>query len=154
MPVNLLQGWYQATYQPFVGVQSKRCLASKNIYQLWGGTFFIKIIFQTYDLASWLQKAIEKKIWYEDFTWNLQNYTAGTPTPVLYIKNLAKDIVPDDFYYIFGELTILISCIFNLIWNISLSTIIFFRDVLRVDRWRSDILDVHSLHMSPVFGVK
>lgn len=33
-----------------------------------------------------------------------KNYTAGTPTPVLYIKNLAKDIVADDFYYIFGSL--------------------------------------------------
>lgn len=33
VPVNLLQGWYWATYQPCVGVQSKRCLASKNIYQ-------------------------------------------------------------------------------------------------------------------------
>lgn len=79
---------------------------------------------------------------------------------MLYIKNLAKDIVADDFYYIFGELTILISCIFNLIWNISLSTNIFFREILRVERLlrverrRSDILDVHSLHMSPVFGVK
>ncbi|XP_024160941.1 U11/U12 small nuclear ribonucleoprotein 65 kDa protein isoform X2 [Rosa chinensis] len=33
-----------------------------------------------------------------------KNYTAGTPAPVLYIKNLAKDIVGDDFYYIFGSL--------------------------------------------------
>ncbi|XP_050369662.1 U11/U12 small nuclear ribonucleoprotein 65 kDa protein [Argentina anserina] len=33
-----------------------------------------------------------------------KNYTAGTPAPVLYIKNLAKDIVADDFYYIFGSL--------------------------------------------------
>lgn len=33
---------------------------------------------------------------------NEQNYTAGDPTPVLYIKNLAKDVVVDDFYFIFG----------------------------------------------------
>ncbi|XP_010528771.1 PREDICTED: U11/U12 small nuclear ribonucleoprotein 65 kDa protein [Tarenaya hassleriana] len=33
-----------------------------------------------------------------------KNYTAGNPAPVLYIKNLAKDVVPDDFYYIFGSL--------------------------------------------------
>lgn len=32
-----------------------------------------------------------------------KNYTAGDPTPVLYIKNLAKDVVVDDFYYIFGS---------------------------------------------------
>ena len=34
----------------------------------------------------------------------MQNYTAGNPAPVLYIKNLAKDVVADDFYFIFGEL--------------------------------------------------
>ncbi|XP_004309873.1 PREDICTED: RNA-binding protein 40-like [Fragaria vesca subsp. vesca] len=33
-----------------------------------------------------------------------KNYTTGTAAPVLYIKNLAKDIVVDDFYYIFGSL--------------------------------------------------
>lgn len=33
----------------------------------------------------------------------LQNYTAGNPSPVLYIKNLAKDVVADDFYFIFGK---------------------------------------------------
>lgn len=42
----------------------------------------------------------------------MQNYTAGTPAPVLYIKNLAKDIVVDDFYYIFGELANLISVLY------------------------------------------
>ncbi|KAL2930711.1 U11/U12 small nuclear ribonucleoprotein 65 kDa protein [Bienertia sinuspersici] len=31
------------------------------------------------------------------------NYTAGNPASVLYIKNLAKDVVPDDFYFIFGS---------------------------------------------------
>lgn len=31
-----------------------------------------------------------------------KNYTAGNPTNVLYIKNLSKDVVADDFYYIFG----------------------------------------------------
>ncbi|KAL6199975.1 hypothetical protein ACLB2K_029757 [Fragaria x ananassa] len=41
-----------------------------------------------------------------------KNYTAGTPAPVLYIKNLAKDIVVDDFYYIFGELANLISVLY------------------------------------------
>ena len=35
----------------------------------------------------------------------MQNYTAGNPASVLYIKNLAKDVVVDDFYYIFGELS-------------------------------------------------
>lgn len=34
---------------------------------------------------------------------NEQNYSAGDPTPVLYIKNLAKDVVVDDLYFIFGE---------------------------------------------------
>lgn len=34
---------------------------------------------------------------------NLQNYTPGNPAAVLYIKNLAKDVVPDDFYFIFGK---------------------------------------------------
>nr|XP_048333104.1 U11/U12 small nuclear ribonucleoprotein 65 kDa protein isoform X1 [Ziziphus jujuba var. spinosa] len=33
-----------------------------------------------------------------------KNYTAGLPAPVLYIKNLSKDVVVDDFYYIFGSL--------------------------------------------------
>ncbi|PIN14775.1 Spliceosomal protein snRNP-U1A/U2B [Handroanthus impetiginosus] len=32
-----------------------------------------------------------------------KNYTPGDPTPVLYIKNLAKDVVVDDFYFIFGS---------------------------------------------------
>lgn len=33
-----------------------------------------------------------------------KNYAPGNPTPVLYIKNLAKDVVADDFYYVFGSL--------------------------------------------------
>lgn len=33
----------------------------------------------------------------------MQNYNAGNPAPVLYIKNLAKDVVVDDFYFVFGE---------------------------------------------------
>ncbi|XVE90090.1 hypothetical protein DITRI_Ditri20bG0049100 [Diplodiscus trichospermus] len=33
-----------------------------------------------------------------------KNYTAGNPASVLYIKNLAKDVVAEDFYYIFGSL--------------------------------------------------
>ncbi|CBI36672.3 unnamed protein product, partial [Vitis vinifera] len=33
-----------------------------------------------------------------------KNYAAGNPAPVLYIKNLAKDVVVDDFYFIFGSL--------------------------------------------------
>ncbi|KAL5547126.1 hypothetical protein UlMin_006813 [Ulmus minor] len=33
-----------------------------------------------------------------------KNYTAGNPASVLYIKNLAKDVVVDDFYYIFGSM--------------------------------------------------
>lgn len=33
-----------------------------------------------------------------------RNYKAGNPASVLYIKNLAKDVVVDDFYYIFGSL--------------------------------------------------
>ncbi|KAL9998657.1 putative RNA recognition motif domain, nucleotide-binding alpha-beta plait domain superfamily [Helianthus debilis subsp. tardiflorus] len=32
-----------------------------------------------------------------------KNYNAGNPAPVLYIKNLAKDVVVDDFYYVFGS---------------------------------------------------
>uniref|UniRef100_A0A1J3HYT0 U11/U12 small nuclear ribonucleoprotein 65 kDa protein n=1 Tax=Noccaea caerulescens TaxID=107243 RepID=A0A1J3HYT0_NOCCA len=32
-----------------------------------------------------------------------KNYTAGNPSLVLYIKNLAKDVTIDDFYYIFGS---------------------------------------------------
>ncbi|MCO5568599.1 hypothetical protein L7F22_022298 [Adiantum nelumboides] len=31
-----------------------------------------------------------------------KNYARGTPTAVLYIKNLAKDVTPDDLYFIFG----------------------------------------------------
>ncbi|CAA7030099.1 unnamed protein product [Microthlaspi erraticum] len=31
------------------------------------------------------------------------NYTAGNPSLVLYIKNLAKDVNVDDFYYIFAQ---------------------------------------------------
>lgn len=33
-----------------------------------------------------------------------KNYTTGSPTSVLYIKNLAKDVLNDDLYYIFGSL--------------------------------------------------
>ncbi|KAJ6858352.1 hypothetical protein NC652_040815 [Populus alba x Populus x berolinensis] len=33
-----------------------------------------------------------------------QNYTVGKPAPVLYIKNLDKEVVFDDFFYIFGSL--------------------------------------------------
>ncbi|OMO84700.1 hypothetical protein CCACVL1_10705 [Corchorus capsularis] len=33
-----------------------------------------------------------------------KNYTAGNPASVLYIKNLAKDVLPEDFYFIFGSL--------------------------------------------------
>ncbi|GMH26564.1 hypothetical protein Nepgr_028407 [Nepenthes gracilis] len=33
-----------------------------------------------------------------------KNYSAGNPACVLYIKNLAKDVIPDDFYFIFGSL--------------------------------------------------
>ncbi|KAH6777118.1 RNA-binding family protein [Perilla frutescens var. frutescens] len=32
-----------------------------------------------------------------------KNYSAGDPTPVLYNKNLAKDVVIDDLYFIFGS---------------------------------------------------
>ncbi|VAH16785.1 unnamed protein product [Triticum turgidum subsp. durum] len=32
-----------------------------------------------------------------------KNYTPGNPASVLYIKNLAKDVVHDDFYYVFGS---------------------------------------------------
>ncbi|XP_027091787.1 U11/U12 small nuclear ribonucleoprotein 65 kDa protein [Coffea eugenioides] len=32
-----------------------------------------------------------------------KNYRAGNPSSVLYIKNLAKDVVADDFYFIFGS---------------------------------------------------
>lgn len=31
-----------------------------------------------------------------------KNYTRGMPTPVLYIKNLSKDVTQDDLHYIFG----------------------------------------------------
>ncbi|KAF9594873.1 hypothetical protein IFM89_035034 [Coptis chinensis] len=34
----------------------------------------------------------------------LQNYSAGSSATVLYIKNLAKDVITDDFYFIFGSL--------------------------------------------------
>ncbi|XP_038980348.1 U11/U12 small nuclear ribonucleoprotein 65 kDa protein [Phoenix dactylifera] len=33
-----------------------------------------------------------------------KNYAPGNPANVLYIKNLAKDVVVDDFYFIFGSL--------------------------------------------------
>ncbi|EPS65306.1 hypothetical protein M569_09472, partial [Genlisea aurea] len=33
-----------------------------------------------------------------------KNYAAGDPSSVLYIKNLAKDVVVEDFYFIFGYL--------------------------------------------------
>ncbi|KAK9986772.1 hypothetical protein SO802_031723 [Lithocarpus litseifolius] len=33
-----------------------------------------------------------------------KNYAAGNPASVLYIKNLAKDMIADDFYFIFGSL--------------------------------------------------
>ncbi|XP_043691795.1 U11/U12 small nuclear ribonucleoprotein 65 kDa protein [Telopea speciosissima] len=33
-----------------------------------------------------------------------KNYSAGNPACVLYIKNLAKDLVPGDLYFIFGSL--------------------------------------------------
>lgn len=33
-----------------------------------------------------------------------KNYSAGNPAPVLYIKNLAKDVIMDDFYFIFGSI--------------------------------------------------
>ena len=36
----------------------------------------------------------------------MQNYKAGNPTNVLYIKNLSKDVVADDFYFIFGKLMV------------------------------------------------
>lgn len=32
-----------------------------------------------------------------------KNYTPGNPASVLYIKNLAKDVVADDFYLLFGS---------------------------------------------------
>ncbi|GER42393.1 RNA binding protein [Striga asiatica] len=32
-----------------------------------------------------------------------KNYTAGDPSPVLYVKNLAKDVIVNDFYFIFGS---------------------------------------------------
>ncbi|XP_068637308.1 U11/U12 small nuclear ribonucleoprotein 65 kDa protein [Aristolochia californica] len=32
-----------------------------------------------------------------------KNYTSGNPAKVLYIKNLAKDVSVDDFYFIFGS---------------------------------------------------
>ncbi|KAL5767976.1 hypothetical protein ACOSP7_014558 [Xanthoceras sorbifolium] len=33
-----------------------------------------------------------------------KNYSAGNPASVLYIKNLAKDVVADDFNFVFGSL--------------------------------------------------
>lgn len=33
-----------------------------------------------------------------------KNYAAGNPAAVLYIKNLAKEVVADDFYFIFGSI--------------------------------------------------
>ncbi|RCV44993.1 hypothetical protein SETIT_9G418100v2 [Setaria italica] len=33
-----------------------------------------------------------------------KNYTPGNPAIVLYIKNLAKDVTHDDFFYVFGSL--------------------------------------------------
>ncbi|XP_050223982.1 U11/U12 small nuclear ribonucleoprotein 65 kDa protein isoform X2 [Mercurialis annua] len=33
-----------------------------------------------------------------------KNYIVGTPASVLYVKNLSKDVVADDFFYIFGSL--------------------------------------------------
>ncbi|GLJ53369.1 hypothetical protein SUGI_1137910 [Cryptomeria japonica] len=33
-----------------------------------------------------------------------KNYSPGNPSPVLYIKNLAKDVVVDDFSFVFGSL--------------------------------------------------
>lgn len=36
----------------------------------------------------------------------MQNYSPGNPANVLYIKNLSKDVVVDDFYYIFGKLSV------------------------------------------------
>lgn len=38
-----------------------------------------------------------------EISWIFQNYTTGSPTSVLYIKNLAKDVLNDDLYYIFGQ---------------------------------------------------
>ncbi|KAK9156510.1 hypothetical protein Scep_003084 [Stephania cephalantha] len=32
-----------------------------------------------------------------------KNYAAGNPSTVLYIKNLSKDVVADDFFFIFGS---------------------------------------------------
>uniref|UniRef100_A0A1D1XIR6 RNA-binding protein 40 n=1 Tax=Anthurium amnicola TaxID=1678845 RepID=A0A1D1XIR6_9ARAE len=32
-----------------------------------------------------------------------KNYTPGNPATVLYVKNLAKDVIVDDFYFIFGS---------------------------------------------------
>ncbi|XP_056158370.1 U11/U12 small nuclear ribonucleoprotein 65 kDa protein isoform X3 [Syzygium oleosum] len=33
-----------------------------------------------------------------------KTYAPGNPAPVLYIKNLAKDVIVDDFYFVFGSL--------------------------------------------------
>jgi hypothetical protein len=46
----------------------------------------------------------------------LQNYTVGNPASVLYIKNLDKEVVADDFFYIFGELANLDACYFPKFW--------------------------------------
>ncbi|RAL48577.1 hypothetical protein DM860_000897 [Cuscuta australis] len=32
-----------------------------------------------------------------------KNYSVGNPSCVLYIKNLSRDVIPDDFYFIFGS---------------------------------------------------
>ncbi|CAI0432699.1 unnamed protein product [Linum tenue] len=40
----------------------------------------------------------------EEIQSNKLNYTVGHPATVLYIKNLAKDVVADDFSYVFGSL--------------------------------------------------
>ncbi|GLJ36441.1 hypothetical protein SUGI_0731730 [Cryptomeria japonica] len=35
----------------------------------------------------------------------LKNYSPGNPSPVLYMKNLAKYVVADNFYNVFGSLS-------------------------------------------------
>ena len=44
-----------------------------------------------------------KWIYSKCYVFLLQNYTPGNPATVLYIKNLAKDVTHDDFFYVFGE---------------------------------------------------
>lgn len=58
------------------------------------------------------------------FLSNKQNYTAGDPSPVLYIKNLAKDVVVDDFYFMFGELSSISSSVLVLSINLATSDLI------------------------------